>query len=368
MSQAPAHRSPRSRLQRSSSATPEISRFCQTVRRISPSPNVCARSARPRICSGDSRPSFSATPTQFRPLCFCGCTPIWASLSKVGRGAIASAGTRCSGWPSFSSTAFRNFSKPQASSTYFSRALLRLVRSPCSMKTRTIASAIACRLLRLQDDAGIAREIAVAGDAAERETIVDAGLDAVPVQHLDRLEGDVVGLFQHRDPARAVIGDIEFARQAIQRTVVEDVEVPLARMRPRVQQLLRIDAGGRRAGDVADVVGAGAARPQAEILDRLDHVGRVLRLDLAQLQIRARRHMRIGTAEFFGDVGDAGKLPVLENAVRNAQAAHVGVLRRRHVEQAVVAPAEIVRQVLAARCCAPASPAADRHRTDARRA
>ena len=33
--------------------------------------------------------------------------------------------------PSFSSTAARNFSTPQASSTYLSRALLRLVRSPC---------------------------------------------------------------------------------------------------------------------------------------------------------------------------------------------------------------------------------------------
>ena len=40
---------------------------------------------------------------------------------------------------------------------------------------------------------------------------------------------------------------------------VEDVMVPRAGVGPRVDQLLRIDAGGRRAGDVADVVGTGAA-------------------------------------------------------------------------------------------------------------
>ena len=43
-------------------------------------------------------------------------------------------------------------------------------------------------------------------------------------------------------------------------------------------------------------------------------------------------------------IGDTGKLPVLENSVWNAQAAHEGVLRRRHIEQAVKAPAEIVRR------------------------
>ena len=113
-------------------------------------------------------------------------------------------------------------------------------------------------------------------------------------------------------------------------------------MRPRVEQFLRIDPRGRRAGDVADVVGARAARPQAEVLDRLDDMCSVLRLDLPQLQIGAGRHMRIRAAEPFGDIGNARELPVLKNAVRDAQAAHVGVLRRRHIVQAVKAPAKIV--------------------------
>ena len=50
----------------------------------------------------------------------------------------------------------------------------------------------------LHDHAGVAREIPVAGDAAEREAEPDAGLDAEAVLHLDRLEADVVGVLQHR--------------------------------------------------------------------------------------------------------------------------------------------------------------------------
>ena len=99
----------------------------------------------------------------------------------------------------------------------------------------------------------------------------DAGLDPEAVLHHDRLEADIVGVFQHRDGAAAVEGDIELARQAVERAVVEDVEVPFARIGARVDELLRIDAGRRRAGDVADIVGAGAARTEPEILDRLDH-------------------------------------------------------------------------------------------------
>ena len=51
------------------------------------------------------------------------------------------------------------------------------------------------------------------------------------------------------------------------------------------------------------------------------------------------------SAQALGEIGHAGKLPVLQDAVRNAQAAHVGVLRRRDIEQAVIAPAEIIRRI-----------------------
>ena len=213
------------------------------------------------------------------------------------------------------------------------------------MKTRTTASATLQASLRLHQHAGVAGEIVMPGDAAEAEPEPDAGRQPEAVVHLHRLEADIVGVFQHRDGAGAVEGDVEFARQAVERAVVEDVEMPLAGKRPRVDQFLRIDAGGRRAGDVADIVGAGAARAQPEILDRLDHGDRVAGLDLADLQIGARRDMRITAAIALGEIGDAGELRRLENAVRDAQPAHIGVLVRRDVEQAEKTPAEIVRRL-----------------------
>ncbi len=57
------------------------------------------------------------------------------------------------------------------------------------------------RFFRLDDDAGVAREIFVAGDAAERETEPDAGFRAEAVLDLDGLKADVVGVFQHRNAA-----------------------------------------------------------------------------------------------------------------------------------------------------------------------
>ena len=63
--------------------------------------------------------------------------------------------------------------------------------------------------------------------------------------------------------------------------------MPGACVGPGIKQFLRIDAGGRRTGDVADNVGAGAARAQAEILNALDHGDGVLRFDIAHLQVGA---------------------------------------------------------------------------------
>ena len=68
-------------------------------------------------------------------------------------------------------------------------------------------------------------------------------------------------------------------------------------------------------------------------------------LDLAHLQVGAGGDMGIAAAIALGEVGDPGKLPVREDAVRHPQPAHIGVLVRRHVEQAEVAPAEIVRRL-----------------------
>ena len=83
-------------------------------------------------------------------------------------------------------------------------------------------------------------------------------------------------------------------------------------------------------------------RAEAEILDRLDHGDRVLRLDFAHLQVGARRHVGVAAGIASGEIGDAGELPMFENAVRDAKPAHIGFLRRRAVEQAEETPAEII--------------------------
>src|SRR4051812_8071729 len=52
--------------------------------------------------------------------------------------------------------------------------------------------------------------------------------------------------------------------------------------------------------------------------------------------------MRIAAAVALGEIGKSGQLPVLDDAVRYPQPAHVGVLGGRHIKQSVVAPAEVV--------------------------
>ena len=118
--------------------------------------------------------------------------------------------------------------------------------------------------------------------------------------------------------------------------------MPFAGERPGVDQLLRIDARGRGPCDVANIVGTRAARAQPEILDRLDHGDGVLGLDLAHLEIGAGGDVGVAAAVALGEIGNAGELPVREDAVRHPQPAHVGVLVWRDVEQAEETPAEIV--------------------------
>ena len=98
----------------------------------------------------------------------------------------------------------------------------------------------------------------MAGDAAEGEAVVDAGFDAEALGDRDCGEGDVVGVLEDGDGAAAVEGDVELAGQAVEFAVVEDVVVDAAGVLPGVDQFLRVNAGGRAAGDVADVVGAGS--------------------------------------------------------------------------------------------------------------
>src|ERR1700739_3537363 len=44
------------------------------------------------------------------------------------------------------------------------------------------------------------------------------------------------------------------------------------------------------------------------------------------------------------EIGHPRELPMLKDAVWKAQPAHVGILRRRDIKQAVIAPAKIIRR------------------------
>src|ERR1019366_7383891 len=126
------------------------------------------------------------------------------------------------------------------------------------------------RLSRGHDDAGVAREVLVAGDFAEGQTEIDARLHPVRGERLHSLKTNVVGVFQRADQTGAVEGDVEFPRQAIERTIAQNMMVHRAREGPGVDELPWIDARRRRAGDVANVVGAGAFAPQPSVLDAFD--------------------------------------------------------------------------------------------------
>src|SRR5262249_6811697 len=107
---------------------------------------------------------------------------------------------------------------------------------------------------RFNDDAGIARKILVAGQTAEAEPEPDPRIETKSLFHRRRLKADVVGVLQNWNSAGTVEGNIEFARQTVQRPIVEDVEVPFARIRPSVDKFLRIDAGGGRTGYIANII------------------------------------------------------------------------------------------------------------------
>ena len=184
-------------------------------------------------------------------------------------------------------------------------------------------------LLGRNDHIGGARKVAVTGDAAEPQAVIDAGGDTEPVRHLHRAECDVVGVFQHRDASAAVERDVEFPRQAVKLAMVQDEVMQRACMRACVDQLLRVDPRRRAAGDVADIVSTGAARGQPDVRQAHQHLGRLVRSDFPNLQVGARGDVGIAAAEVLGDRRHAAELMRVQNAARHAQPAHVGVLRRR---------------------------------------
>ncbi len=148
------------------------------------------------------------------------------------------------------------------------------------------------------------------GDAADQELEPDPWFNICAVSYLDCLKADVVGVFESRDRAAAIKGDVELSRESVERALVEHMEVPCARIGARVDELLRVNACCRIARHIANVVGARAARGEAKILHTLDDMKRVSGRDLPQLEVCARCYMRVAAAEFLSQIGKPRELPL----------------------------------------------------------
>ncbi len=109
-----------------------------------------------------------------------------------------------------------------------------------------------------------------------------------------------------------------------------------------VDQFVGIEAAGRRGGDVADVVRAGAERGEAEVGEGHQHVGRVFRHDLADLDIGAGGQVDVAGTPALRHPGEAAELLAGERTAGDAAAEHQAFLGGRDEEQAVELVAEDV--------------------------
>jgi hypothetical protein len=158
---------------------------------------------------------------------------------------------------------------------------------------------------RQQQHTAVAREDAVARDAAEQHPEINPRRYRLAGSDPCGGKADVVGIRQDAETTAAIERDIELARQAIELAMIKDVVVKLAGQWAAIDQFLRIDTGAGAAGQVANVVGAGAARGQPKLVNRRQHGDRMLSSDLADLQIGSGRDVEIAAAVVLGDRAQA---------------------------------------------------------------
>ncbi len=299
-----------------SAATPEISRFCQTVRRISPSPKLVRNAGQAAHLRRGHAPHGQRNAD---PDAACLLLRMHADVRlpmlpvRLGHLIAGNAAQRSA---ELGLDAGQELVEAPVVEHVFEARLLAVGAVAVIDEHAHDGIGHGNGILGLDQHAGRPREILMAGDAAESEPEPHAGLDACAIAYPHRREGDVIGILQHRNNSAAVEADVELARQAIQRAVVEDVVMPRPCVRSGVEQLLSVNTGCGRAGDIADVVGTRTLGHQSNFGQFLQDRDGVVGRDLAHLQVGTRRHMRIAVAVALGDLGDARQLPVGEDAVR----------------------------------------------------
>lgn len=195
-------------------------------------------------------------------------------------------------------------------------------------------------LIGAEEEAAVGGELAVAGDAGEEDAEVDAGGDASSFRDADGDEADVVGVGEDGDGAAVVEGDVELAREAEEIAGVGDVVLEGVGERLYVEEFGGVEAADGGGRDVADIIGAGAARGQAEGPDRVEDVDDVPGGELADLEVGAGGEIGATGAPALGDGGKAPHLVRGERAAGGAEAEHEGILRGADIEEAMEFEAE----------------------------
>src|SRR5262249_12090999 len=103
-------------------------------------------------------------------------------------------------------------------------------------------------------------------------------------------------------------GDVEFARQIVERAVVDDDLRELLHERQCVNQLVRVDARRGIAREIANVVRTRAAGLKSDILNAAQYFRRVLRLDEAKLKVGAGGNLHIAAGQFLRNARELAKL------------------------------------------------------------
>ena len=138
-----------------------------------------------------------------------------------------------------------------------------------------------------------------------------------------RVGADVVDRHLRAVERAALDGDLELARQREVERIEEEVVVDGEDVGCDVERLVWMDARIGAARDVANAVGAGAARADADGEQRLVHVDDLLERHPVDLDVLARRDVRDAAAIAVGDVGHDVELLRGEQAPGNLDALHV---------------------------------------------
>src|SRR5918999_635287 len=115
--------------------------------------------------------------------------------------------------------------------------------------------------------------------------------------------------------------------------MIEDVVMEFPRQWARIDELLRIDPSSRGSGDVTDIIRPGTAVDDAKLIEAHQHLWPILGLDLPDLEVRTRGDMAVATRIALGEIRDPAELEGTQDAIGQAQAAHVGVLCGCDVEE-----------------------------------